>query len=371
VITVGRLDPELGERILEEGKADFIGLHRRLLADPELPNKVAEGRLEDIAPCTACYYCWHERTNSRYIRCSINASLGREREYAVNTTQKKKKVLVLGGGPAGMEAARVATLRGHEVVLYEKEHKLGGLLPLAGLVKGFDIENMMDVVRYLSRQIKKLGVTVNLGKEADLFIVRQLQPDVVVLATGGISPVPEIPGIDNRNVLKSSDLHRRLKFFLRYLSPERLRKLTKLWMPVGKNVIIIGGGVQGCQLAEFLVMRNKKVTIVETDDAVGEGIIPSDTKGRLLTWLVDRGVSMITGASYEAVTDQGLSIIKDGEAMFLKGDSIIPVLPLLPNNSLLDGLKDLVPEVYQVGDCREPHLTAEAVADGARVGHMI
>jgi len=371
VITVGRLDPELGEQVLEEEKADFIGLHRRLLADPELPNKVAEGRLEDIAPCTACYYCWHERTNSRYIRCRINASLGREREYAIKPAQKKKKVMVVGGGPAGMEAARVAVLRGHEVVLIDRGTKLGGLLPLAGLVKGFDIENMMDVVRYLSRQITKLGVKINLGREVDISVVRQIQPDVVVLAAGGISPVPDIPGINNRNVMKSSDLHRRLKFFLRFFSPERLRKLTKYWMPVGKNVVIIGGGLQGCQLAEFLVTRNRKVTIVEAEDAIGEGIIPSDTKGRLLDWLADNGVTMITGAGYEAITDKGLSISKDGETVLLNADSIIPALPLLPNTELAESLKGVVPEVYPVGDCRDPQLTAEAVADGARIGHMI
>jgi 2,4-dienoyl-CoA reductase (NADPH2) len=371
VITVGRLDPELGEKILEQGKADFIGLHRRLLADPELPNKVAEGRLEDITPCTACYYCWHERSNGRYVRCRLNASLGREREYAIKPAKKKKKVLVVGGGPAGMEAARVAAQRGHEVILYDKEHRLGGLLPLAGLVKGFDIEDMMSIVRYLSTQITKSGVKVNLGKEVNLAIIEELKPDAVILATGGTNQVPEIPGINNRHVIPISKLHRQLKVFLRFLGPRFLRRLTRFWMPVGRNVVIIGGGIQGCQLAEFLVTRHRKVTIVDTAKAIGEGVIPSDTRERLLNWLADKGVDMISDVRYEAVTDKGLTIIQDGTRRVIEADNIIPALPLLASTDLFSQLQDKFPEVYQAGDCLEPRLTADAIADGARLGHTI
>jgi 2,4-dienoyl-CoA reductase (NADPH2) len=371
VITVGRLNHLTGERVLEEGKADFIGLHRSLLADPELPNKVAEGKLEDIAHCTACYYCWHERANSRYVRCRINASLGREREYAIKPAEKKKRVLVAGAGPAGMEAARVAALRGHEVTLYDKQHKTGGLLPLAGLVKGFDIEDMRLVTGYLTTQIAKLGVKIRLGETVDAETVARLKPDAVVLATGGASPVPEIPGTDSHKVIKSSELHRMMGRLLRFFSPALLRKLTKIWMPVGKKVVIIGGGVQGCQLAEFLVMRNRRVTIVEEADTIGEGLVPSDTRGRLLDWLAARGVAMMTGVSYEAVTERGLSIIKDGEKTLIEADSIIPALPLLPDDGLFKELQGMVSEVYRAGDCREPRLTAEAVADGARIGHQL
>ncbi|MFC1901681.1 FAD-dependent oxidoreductase [Chloroflexota bacterium] len=372
VITVGRLGPELGEKAIKEGKTDFIGLHRRLLADPELPNKVAEGRLEDIAPCTACYYCWNERRNDRPVRCRINTALGREREYAIKPAGKKKRVVVVGGGPSGLETARVAALRGHEVILCEKEHKLGGLLPLAAMVKGFDIEDLAAVVRYLERQVTKLGVKVILGKEVTPAVIEALKPDVVILATGGTPVTLDIPGINRRNVVQSSDLHRRLKFFLRFLGPRVLRWLTRFWMPVGKNVVIIGGGIHGCQLAEFLIERNRKVTIVEMAGEIGEGVIPSDTKDRLLSWLERKGATMLTGVKYDEITDRGLFITtKEGERRTIAAYTVIPSLPMTANTELLSALEGKAPEVYQIGDCREPHLSAEAIADGARIAHAI
>ena len=165
VFVAGRLDPELGEEVLRQGKLDFIGMTRRLLADPELPNKVAEGRLEDIAPCSGCLYCWHEKAcNNRPIRCRVNAALGREREYEIKPAEKKKRVLIAGSGPAGMETARVAALRGHEVMLYEKGHQLGGLLPLAAIVKDLEFESILDTIHYFKAQMTKLGVTIRLGK---------------------------------------------------------------------------------------------------------------------------------------------------------------------------------------------------------------
>ena len=161
VIAVGRLDPELGEKILQEGKADFIGFTKRLLADPELPNKIAEGRLEDIAPCTACECCISFRVYREPVRCRINAALGSEDGYVIKPAEKKKKVVVVGCGPSGLEAARVAASRGHEVILYEKEHQLGGLLPLAGLVKGLEGEDLVAFVRYFESQITKLASRSN------------------------------------------------------------------------------------------------------------------------------------------------------------------------------------------------------------------
>ena len=146
VITVGRLDPELGEKILREGKADFIAMNRRLYADPEFPNKLAAGMFDDIAPCTSCTQCKDEDAPRR---CRINAAIGTERPYVIASAQQKKRVVVVGGGPAGMEAARVAAIRGHEVTLLEKSSRLGGLLPLAAMVKGTEVEDLPAVTRYL------------------------------------------------------------------------------------------------------------------------------------------------------------------------------------------------------------------------------
>jgi 2,4-dienoyl-CoA reductase (NADPH2) len=371
VIAQGRLDPDLGEKILRRGQADFISLNRRLMADPELPNKVAQGKLEDIAPCTACVTCFAINETGQPVRCRINASLNREREYALKPAERKKRVMVVGGGPAGMEAARVTALRGHEVTVYEKEHTLGGLLPLAALVKGVEREDLLSIVRYLRTQLDKLGVTIKLGTEVDKSLVDAIKPDVLVVAAGGIHNVPELPGIDGRNVATSRDLHRKLKTYVRFLGPRVLRWLTKFWMPLGKRVVIMGGDIHGCQIAEFLVKRGRKVTIVDTGKEIGEGLVTAYIKPLLLMWLADKGVAMMTEVKYKGITDKGLTIATNkGKKQTIEADTIVTALPLKPNTELLKDLKNGVPEVYVIGDSREPNLIIDAIADGSRIAHV-
>ncbi len=372
VITVGRLDHELGERILQENKADFIGMCRRLFADPELPNKLRAGKPEHIAPCTACLYCLERVRMHQPIRCRINASLGRGRDFQFKQAEKKKKIMVIGGGPAGMEAARVAALRGHDVVIHAKESGLGGLLPIAALIKGTEIEDLVSFIQYFKRRLRLLGVYMNMGKDVTPDTVEQAAPDVLILAAGSLQVLPKIPGIDSRIVIKGSDLHRHLKFFQRFIGPRLLRHLTKFWMPLGKRVVIIGGAMQGCELAEFLTLRGRKVTIVDTAEELGEGII-SEPRNRLFKWMHIKKISMITEVrEYKEITRAGLTIInKDGIEQTLEADSIITSLPAAPDTRLLEKLRDKVPEIYAVGDCREPGLIAHAVADGAKVGRNV
>ena len=188
VIAVGRLDPDLGEMMLKEGMADFIGMTRRLHADPDLPKKVAGGKTDDIAPCTGCGFCLFGKG-----RCRINGLMG----TAFNTigkAEKRKKVVVIGGEPAGMEAARVSALRGHEVTLFEKSRHLGGMLPLATVVKGTQPEDLPSLIGYLERQIIGLGVRIVRGRNADASIVEKMKPDIVFVATGGVHPASNIPG---------------------------------------------------------------------------------------------------------------------------------------------------------------------------------
>jgi 2,4-dienoyl-CoA reductase (NADPH2) len=364
VTVVGRLDAELGEQILREGKADFIGMTRRLIADPELPNKIAAGRIEDIAPCTAGNNCLGSG------RCRINAFLG----TTWNTIEKagrKKKVLVVGGGPAGMEAARVAALRGHNVTLFEKSHKLGGLLPVAAMLKGNHPEDLPSIVRYFEGQLSKLGVKIELGKEAGLNEIKKLQPDAVIVATGGTPTILRITGINSSHVISGAELHGKARFFLRFFKPETLRVLSKLFLPIGKRVVVIGGTLHGCELAEFLTKRGRKVTIVESGDMLGAGMV-GVLLGHLMVWFQKKGVIAITGAKEVEVTKNGVIVTtKDGAKSTIEADTVLPAIPLSANMDLFKSLEGKVPEVYAVGDCKEPLLIVDAIGAGFRVARGI
>jgi 2,4-dienoyl-CoA reductase (NADPH2) len=368
VVTVGGFDALLAEKVLEQGDADFIGFCRYLFADPEMPNKIAENRLEDIVPCTHCMTC--QKLNLLPKVCRINASLGTT-EYSIKPEKNKKKVLVIGGGPSGMEAARVSALRGHEVILYEKAHQLGGLMPMAALVKGVEIENIPAIIRYFKTQLNKLGVKVNQGQEITPAEIRKIKPDVIFLAVGGIPVLPNIPGIEGRNVISSAALHRSLKFYLRFFSPGLLRSLTRFWMPIGKKVVVIGNTIAACEVAEFLVKRGRTVTLIDAADELGTDMI-TERKNRLFWWFRKKGVTMLTQVKYEKITDSGIMIItREGQKLTLEADTIIPATPVATNLALFEMLQGQAPEVYAVGDCTEPALIPEAIARGWKIAHTI
>lgn len=368
VMTVGGFDAQLGEMVLRQGKADLIGMTRRLFADPEYPNKVASGRLDDIAPCTHCGNC--SKIYNQPRQCRINAALGTE-QYQITKAESKRKVTVIGGGPAGMEAARVAALRGHEVTLYDRDHKLGGSLPMAALVKGGGIEDLPAIIRYLKGQITRLGVNIRLGKELNPSEIPEVRPDVVILAGGGLAAIPQIPGINSRNVVSSTELHHSLKIYLRFLGPRFLRWLTTFYMPLGKRVVIIGGAIQGCQLAELLVKRGRKVTIVDTAEEPGEGLTP-ERKSRLFAWFKRKGVTLMSGVKLEEITDKGLTITtKEGQRQTIEADSIVPAMPFAPNTELLKSFEGKTPEIYPIGDCKDPGLIPDATAGGWQIANKI
>lgn len=371
VIAVGRLDPALGEKLLRRGAVDFIGFNRRLMADHDLPNKIAEGRFNDILPCTGCLTCFDNAEHVRPPLCQVNAALGKE-EYRIKPAEKKKRVVVIGGGPGGMEAARVAALRGHEVLLYEKGHKLGGALALAAVVKGSGREDVVSLIKYFRIQLAKLGVKIHLGREVNLPLLRGLEPDVVILASGGRHFLPEISGLNEPQVVTGSRLQGMVRRFLRFFDPRLLHWLTRLWLPVGKRVVIMGGGIQGCQTAELLVKRNRMVTIVEEGETIGEGLLEVLLRPRLLTWLAEKGVKMITSVRYEEITKQGLVVTTaEGKKLILEADTIITSLPLRPNREIVKEVEAIVPEVYAIGDCREPGLIVNAIGEGARIARAI
>jgi 2,4-dienoyl-CoA reductase (NADPH2) len=289
----------------------------------------------------------------------VNAALSGEEDYTIQPAKRKKKVLVVGGGPAGMEAARVAAMRGHEVILYEKESSLGGLLlPLANLVnEGKGIEDIPALIHYLKTQITKLGVNIRLGQEFTPSLIEEIKPDTIILATGGIPDIPKIPGISRSKVFS-------------IVNPNHIKKFQ---IPSGERVIIIGGAIYGCQLAEVLVKEGRKVTIVDTgtEEVLGEGL-PMLKEIPLLKWLSEKGVTMMTGVKYEKITDNSLTIItREGQRVTIEADAIATAIPLKANTELLKSLEGKAPEVQTIGDCNEPNLIIDAIADGYRIARAI
>ena len=196
----------MSEKILRNNEADFIALGRPLIADPELPNKIAAGKMNDIRKCIYCYTCVHQIFVRNNVCCAINAAAGKESEPEPQPPEKIKKVLIVGGGPAGMEAARVAALRGHRVTICEKERYLGGSLLFASIVR----KENEELINYLIKQIEKLNVRVKLGVKFTPELIEQFKPDVIVLATGAIRHDPPIPGIERKNVINGDNLRQML-----------------------------------------------------------------------------------------------------------------------------------------------------------------
>ncbi len=368
VMTVCGFDAASADQAIAEGKTDFVGFNRRLFADAEYPNKMRTGRALEVQPCTKCGHCSSTYNEPRH--CRINPCFGRD-TYDLTPLAEKKKVLVVGGGPAGMQAARIAAKRGHDVALWEKGKYLGGSMSLAAMVKGTTIEDVREVIWFLRRQVRQYGVDVQLGKEIDAAAIEAYKPDVVIVGSGGKPQLPDVPGVMGKNVVRSSDLYGTLQFYLKLVGPKMLRDLTKYWMPVGKRVVIIGGAIQGCQLGEFFVKRGRQVTIVDTEEEMGRMMYP-ERKTRLFYWFEKKGVELLGGVKLNEITDKGLSITtKEGETRFLEADSVVVALPFKGDHSLEDALQGKVPEVYSIGDCNEPGLIPDATAAGWLLGNAI
>lgn len=351
VIAVGRIhDCELAERILTEEKADLIAMGRALLADPDLPKKAREGKTDDIRKCISCNSCIDQLMKNQDVRCLVNYETGLENEIEdIEPIKKPKKVMIVGGGPGGMEAARALSQRGHEVTLYEKERRLGGLFNLAVVPPGK--EDFRDLIDYLSGQIKKNGVTICLETEATPDLIEKENPDALIVATGAMPIVPDIPGMTSKNVVLAQDV----------LSGND---------GTGDRVIIVGGGLVGCETAHFLAKQGKNVTIVEMLKRVGADM------GRTMRWVLleilnEENVKILTQSTCEEVKEGGIIIKKDDESEFLKADTIVNAAGYRSNRMLYNAMKDRHSDIFVIGDCKEARNAFDAIHEGSSVAYQI
>ena len=348
--------PEFAESVIAQGKADFVGLGRAPFADPEWPKKAAEGRVEDIRRCISCLECHFGAGGfpRRWApRCTVNATWGREREFAeIKRATVPKKVMIIGGGPAGMEAARIGALRGHQVVLYEKEHELGGQLLLASKPPGK--EKIAWLRDYLATQMKKLNVKVELGVKVTPALVDKDKPDVVVIATGAEPIIPDIPGINSQRVTTAVEI----------LGGK---------MELGnQKVVVIGGGMVGCEVAEFLAERNNSVTILEILPTMASDMEPLNRKG-LMDSLIDKGVTMMTERNVVEFSDRQVVTTdsKGSDRQFIETDWVIVAVGSKPVQTLKNVLAGKPVELYTVGDCVEPRRIMDAIYEGSLVARKI
>jgi len=355
----GRITPEIAEKALRAGKLDFVDMGRAIQADPELPNKVAAGKEDEIRPCIHCNNCMETLAWADGVACSVNPAVGREQEFEIKRAAKPKKVVIAGGGPAGMEAARVAALRGHQVTLYEKEKRLGGQLIQAAIPP--HKSEIRDLIAYQANQLKKQKVKVELGKALTPEEVKRVKPDVVIVATGvkPVIPKEEVPGLDTlSNVVMAEDV---------------LLGKAK----VGERVLIIGGDQVGAEVAEFLADKGKDVTVARRSQYIANSMNP-DMRMLLVDRLRQKGARMLTNVQYMNATDTGLLIhVRGGVTSMAEigadamksfpADTIVLAAGSTPNTDLAQALEGKVPEVHSIGDCVEPRRILEAMREGWKV----
>lgn len=343
-------DPLLAEKALAAGAIDFWEVCRPFLADPLLLRKLEEDRLEEIKPCIGCMMCLAKLfANQPYI-CSLNPVLGHEMEpeYHVVPSVRRKKVMVIGGGPAGMESAIAASHRGHDVTIYEKRDRLGGqVIGAARELKGG--EDLMRMIKYYETEVQRRGINVSLNVEMERGICAKEKPDVVVVATGAEIMKPDIPGIDGENVFFAWDVLER-----DILTAEK--------------VAIIGGGKVGLVTAEVLASGGKEVWIIEPQKRVDYDVSIT-FKWRHAAWVKELGINVLNFTHAVEVTEKGLLIRGEkGDQRLIEAGTIIVAGPRISVQELATSLEYVGDEVYLVGDAIKPRSIHNAIHEGYKLG---
>jgi NADPH-dependent 2,4-dienoyl-CoA reductase/sulfur reductase-like enzyme len=343
VVTVGRIrTPELANRILEENKADFVSMGRALIADPELPIKALQGRTHEILSCISCNRCILSIRKGA-LQCAVNPEAGREETLRLERTSHPRKVWVIGGGPAGMKAAEIASRRGHQVTLFERQERLGGQFLLAAVPPKKQV--LLELIDFLKRSLDRLPVQVKTGRPFDPALLDRERPEVVIIATGGKPFLPPIEGVREAGVLTVEAV---------FADPGS----------IGQNVLIVGGGGIGAEVADHLSELGKDVTLMEMREGIALDLV-THLHLFLNKRLTEKGVKILT--STKAVRfEQGGVWVEDPKGTRRLGgfDSIVIAMGLIPDHELAELLKERVPEVHIVGDASKPREVMEALLEG-------
>jgi 2,4-dienoyl-CoA reductase-like NADH-dependent reductase (Old Yellow Enzyme family)/thioredoxin reductase len=352
VIGVGVIrTPEFAESILRDKKADFIALGRALLADPYWPQKAKEGREEEIIPCISCNIgCMGGRIfRNLHIRCATNPLTGREQlKEALVPATNKKRVFVIGGGPAGMAAALTANMRGHAVTLFEKDNRLGGQLRLAAKPPGK--EKMDWYLGYLLNQLKKQRIKTKLGHSITKQTIIQGKPDAVIISKGAVPIVPRIPGVESQRV-------------------------SSAWSVLGggreiknKVVLIVGGGTVGCEVGLFLASNNKKIIVADMLEDIAMDMEPINRMD-LMRKIKESKIKVLLGRKLARIESDGVVFLYRGtKRERIKVDMVVLAMGVVPANDLVKDLEGEIKNIYVVGDCYSPRKMIDAVYEGFLAG---
>ncbi len=384
IICPGRIEPEDADRFIAEGKLDFVTMGRKLLADPHLPNKLAAGRPQDVRPCVYCYTCISSIFNSSHIMCAVNPMTGFETERAPAAAAAHKTILVAGGGPGGMESARLLAEKGHRVILCEATSRLGGTAQFASVAYAPN----QRIVDWLKRQIATSKVEVRLNTVVTSELARSLGADEIIVATGAKRAMPPIPGSDQDFVFSGDDMRSlvlgrdletltsktsattRLAMKLGSLTGvtgklNLLRQGSKVWMPLGKRVVIIGGELVGLELAEFLAHRGREVTVLEETSRMGKGI-PLVRRFRAVDDCRELGVALLTSVKQVAIGDHRVSYINENDQeRTISADTVIVARGATGDETLAEALEAAGFPVRKVGDCTGVGYIEGAMRDAA------
>ena len=350
VITVGRIrNSTMADEVLRDGKADLVSMGRALIADPHMPKKAKEGRLEEINFCISCNRCI-QTFRKESVRCAVNPEAGNEYRFRLSKSDRPKKVWIVGGGPGGLKAAEIAALRGHQVTVFEKDHKLGGRMRLAAIPPKKAILN--DFLDFLERKVKGVGVTLELGKEFTPDMVGKEKPDAVIVATGALPLIPDWKGVDESGALSVDDV------------------LSK-GVDVGKRVLVVGAGGIGAETADYLSEMGKEVTLVEMLEEIASDLVVH-LKHYLSKRLAEKGVTILTSTKVKEL-GKGYAVVEDasGTGKIDGFDAIVLAVGSRANNRIAKSLEGKVPELYVIGDASEPREALDAVYEGEEIALKI